>query len=126
MPVRPHCLALVLLAALPSPVLARDEPSPALKARIAKLALKQVEFGAVSLLPVTFAGSGLAGPFEEDGHTYFCVMTRMKGRDFGGSEHVRIAMRYENDRLTMMHDDDVCAYHHARPFPELTALGNAR
>ncbi len=81
MPVRPHCLALVLLAALPSPVLARDEPSPALKARIAKL---------------------------------------------GGSEHVRIAMRYENDRLTMMHDDDVCAYHHARPFPELTALGNAR
>lgn len=126
MPVRLHRLALLLLVPLASPAAAEDAPSPALKERIARLALKQVEFGALSLLPVTFVGSGLAGPFEDDGHTYFCVSTRMKGRSFGASEHVRIAMRYDADRLTMMPDDDVCPYHRARPFPELGKIGNAR
>lgn len=104
----------------------QDGPSPALRERIARLTLKQVKFGSISLLPVTFSGSGLAGPFEDDGHTYFCVTTRMKGRTFGRAEHPRVAMRYESDRLTMMPDDDVCTYHQAHPFPELDALGNAR
>lgn len=125
MPVR-SILALILFAVVPSGALALDEPTPALRERIARLALKQWEFGAVSLLPVTFTGSGLAGPFEEDGRTYFCVATRMKGRTFGRAEHVRIALRYAGDRLTKVPDDDVCAYHRLRPFPELTAIGNAR
>ena len=125
MPVR-SILVSILLTALPLGALALDEPSPALKERIARMALKQWEFGAVSLLPVTFTGSGLAGPFAEDGHTYFCVTTRMKGRTFGGVEHVRIALRYAGDRLTRMPGGDVCAYHRPRPFPELTAIGNAR
>ncbi|MBE7202000.1 MAG: hypothetical protein INR70_29925, partial [Parafilimonas terrae] len=72
------------------------------------------------------AGSGLAGPFEAEGRTYYCITTRMKGRTFGRAERPRIAMRYEGDRLSVMPDDDVCAYHRARPFPELDGLGNAR
>jgi hypothetical protein len=42
-----------------------ETPSPALLRRIAALALKQVAFGSVSLLPVRFEGSRIAGPIED-------------------------------------------------------------
>ncbi len=38
----------------------------------------------------------------------------------------RIALRVAGDRLTKVPDAVVCAYHRLRPFPELTAIGNAR
>lgn len=103
-----------------------DAPAPALLQRIAALALKQVEFGSVSLLPVRFEGSRIAGPIEEDGRVIYCVTGHMYGRTFGKPEKPRVALRYANDRLTVLEDDEVCTGHRTRPFPELDALGNAR
>jgi hypothetical protein len=101
-----------------------DAPAPALLRRIAALALKQVEFGSVSLLPVRFAGSRIAGPFEDGGRVIYCVSGRMYGRTFGKPERPRVALHYADDRLTVLDDDEVCTGHHTRPFPELDALGN--
>lgn len=101
-----------------------DAPTPALLRRIAALALKQVEFGSVSLLPVRFAGSRIAGPFEDDGRVIYCVSGRMYGRTFGKPERPRVALHYADDRLTVLGDDEVCTGHRTRPFPELDALGN--
>ncbi|MBE7247372.1 MAG: hypothetical protein INR63_20715 [Actinomycetospora chiangmaiensis] len=103
-----------------------DAPSPALLQRIAALALKQVEFGSVSLLPVRFAGSRIAGPIEDGGRVIYCVTGHMYGRTFGKPEKPRSALHYANDRLTVLDDDEVCTGHRTRPFPELDALGNAR
>jgi hypothetical protein len=105
----------------PSPEAA---PSPALLQRIAALALKQVEFGSVSLLPVRFEGSRIAGPIEDGGRVIYCVSGRMYGRTFGKPERPKVALRYTNDRLTVLDDDEVCTGHRTRPFPELDALGN--
>lgn len=126
MPTRSPCLTLVLLAALSAPAAAEDAPSPALKERIARLALKQIDFGAVSLLPVSFAYSRLAGPFEDGGRTVYCVSSQMKGRTFGGPERPKVAIRDEGGRLSILHDDEVCTGQRSRPFPELDAIGNAR
>jgi hypothetical protein len=101
-----------------------DAPAPALLRRIAALALKQVEFGSVSLLPVRFAGSRIAGPFEDGGRVIYCVSGRMYGRTFGKPERPRVALHYADDRLRVLDDDEVCTGHHTRPFPELDALGN--
>ena len=101
-------------------------PSPALKERIAALALKQVAFGSVSLLPVRFEGSRLAGPIEDGGRTIYCVSSRMSGRTFGKPERPKAAMRYHADRLEVIDDDEVCTGHRSQPFPELDALGNGR
>lgn len=104
-----------------------DAPSPALLQRIAALALKQVAFGSVSLLPVRFEGSRIAGPIEDGGRVIYCVSGRMYGRTFGKPERPTVALRYAADRLTVLDDDDeVCIGHRTRPFPELDALGNAR
>lgn len=103
-----------------------DAPSPALLQRIAALALKQVDFGSVSLLPVRFEGSRIAGPIEDGGRVIYCVAGRMYGRTFGKPEKPKVALRYEADRLTVLDDDEVCTGHRTRPFPELDALGNAR
>jgi hypothetical protein len=99
-------------------------PSPALLQRIAALALKQVAFGSVSLLPVRFEGSRIAGPVEDGGRVIYCVSGRMYGRTFGKPERPKVALRYANDRLTVLDDDEVCTGHRTRPFPELDALGN--
>ncbi|MHB2208700.1 hypothetical protein [Methylobacterium sp. CM6257] len=103
-----------------------DAPSPALLQRIAALALKQVAFGSVSLLPVRFAGSRIAGPIEDEGRVIYCVSGRMYGRTFGKPERPKVALHYGNDRLTVLDDDEVCSGHRTRPFPELDALGNKR
>jgi hypothetical protein len=105
---------------------AEEAPSPALLQRIAALALKQVEFGSVSLLPVRFEGSRIAGPIEDGGRVIYCVSGRMYGRTFGKPEKPKVALRYANDRLTVLDDDEPCTGHRTRPFPELDALGNAR
>ncbi|MCJ2070927.1 hypothetical protein MKK75_19390 [Methylobacterium sp. J-030] len=101
-------------------------PSPALLQRIAALALKQVDFGSVSLLPVRFEGSRIAGPIADGGRVIFCVSGRMYGRTFGKPEKPKVALRYADDRLTVLDDDEVCTGHRTRPFPELDASGNAR
>ena len=103
-----------------------DAPSPALLQRIAALALKQVAFGSVSLLPVRFEGSRIAGPIEDGGRVIYCVTGHMYGRTFGKPERPKVALRYADDRLTVLDDDEVCTGHRTRPFPELDALGNAR
>ena len=101
-------------------------PSPALLQRIATLALKQVEFGSVSLLPVRFEGSRIAGPIEDGGRVIYCVSGHMYGRTFGKPEKPKVVLRYADDRLTVLDDDEVCTGHRTRPFPELDALGNKR
>lgn len=131
MPLRAALAALLVLLAAgaqaapraPKPA-AEADPSPALLRRIAALALRQVDFGAVSLLPVRFAGSRIAGPIAEGGRVIYCVSGRMYGRTFGKPERPRVALRYDNDRLTVLDDDEVCTGHRTRPFPELDALGN--
>lgn len=131
MPLRAALAALLVLLAAgaqaapraPKPA-AEPDPSPALLRRIAALALRQVDFGAVSLLPVRFAGSRIAGPIAEGGGVIYCVSGRMYGRTFGKPERPRVALRYDNDRLTVLDDDEVCTGHRTRPFPELDALGN--
>ena len=132
--VRCGLVALVLAAipaATPAAVAARkakpaaeDGPSPALRERIAALALKQVAFGSVSLLPVRFDGSRLAGPIEDGGRVIYCVSSRMSGRTFGRPERPKVVLRYEADRLSVIDDDEVCSGHRSQPFPELEALGN--
>ncbi len=127
-------LAVLTIAAAPAPAAPRatkqpaaeDAPSPALKARIAALALRQVAFGSVSLLPVRFEGSRLAGPIAEGGRTIYCVSSRMSGRTFGKPERPKAVMRYQADRLEVIDDDEVCTGHRSQPFPDLDALGNAR
>ncbi|QGY06319.1 hypothetical protein MMSR116_24115 [Methylobacterium mesophilicum SR1.6/6] len=103
---------------------AEDAPSPALRARIAALTLKQVAFGSMSLLPVRFEGSRLAGPIEDGGRVIYCVSSRMSGRTFGKPERPRVALRHEADRLAVIDDDEACSGHRSQPFPELEILGN--
>ena len=123
-------LALTITGAPAAPKAAKPAaeaaPSPALKQRIAALALKQVDFGSVSLLPVRFEGSRLAGPIEDGGRAIYCVSSRMSGRTFGKPERPKVVMRYAADRLEVIDDDEVCTGHRSQPFPELDTLGNAR
>ena len=101
-----------------------DAPSPALKQRIAALALKQVAFGSISLLPVRFESSRLAGPIEDAGRVIYCVSSQMKGRTFGKAERPKAVMRLEADRLSVIEDDEVCTGHRSQPFPELDTPGD--
>ena len=114
--------------------MARGEPpSPAAAARpvrerIAALALRQVAFGSVSLLPVRFESSRIAGPFEDGGRTLYCVSSHMKGRSFGKGERPKVVIRHDKaaDSLTALDDDEVCQGHRTEPFPELETVGNAK
>ena len=94
-------------------------PSPALPRRIAVLALKQVDFGAISLIPVRFEKSRIAGPFEDGGRTLYCVTSHMKGRSFGKGERPKAVIRDEGGVLTIIRDEDeVCEGHRTEPFTE--------
>ena len=110
----------------PSPV-ATSTPKP-IRERIAALALRQVPFGSVSLLPVRFESSRVAGPFEDGGRTLYCVSSHMKGRTFSKAERPKVVIREDKaaGTLTVVDDDDVCQGHRTEPFPELETLGNAK
>jgi hypothetical protein len=128
-------LALALLA-LPMPAVAAPkakpaskeaaEPDPALRARIAALVLRRADFGAISLIPVRFEASRLAGPFEDGGRTTYCVTAQMHGRSLGRPERARAIVRAERaadgERLRAeAYDAEVCAGERTRPFAELDA-----
>ncbi|WP_375465219.1 hypothetical protein [uncultured Methylobacterium sp.] len=97
-----------------------------LREKIAALALRQVPFGSVSLLPVRFESSRIAGPFEDGGRTLWCVSSHMKGRTFGKAERPKLVIRADAATLTVIDDDEVCQGHRTEPFPELETLGNAK
>lgn len=100
-------------------------PSPTastgtVRERIAALARNQVAFGSVSLIPVRFEHSRIAGPFEDGGRRLYCVSTRMKGRTFGKPERPKLVVHETAGVLTVLHDEeDVCEGHRSEPFPEL-------
>lgn len=96
--------------------------------RIAALALRQVPFGSVSLLPVRFEASRIAGPFEDGGRTLWCVSSHMKGRTLGKAERPKVVIREDKaaGTLTPIDDDEVCQGHRTEPFPELDTPGNAK
>ncbi|WP_342150888.1 hypothetical protein [Methylorubrum sp. SB2] len=103
-----------------APPPATGAPAGTLRERIAALALGQVEFGSVSLLPVRLEHSRLAGPFEDGGRRLYCVRTRMYGRTFGKPERPKIVVRDDGGALSVLRDeDDVCEGHRSEPFPEL-------
>lgn len=92
--------------------------------RIAALALRQVAFGSVSLIPVRFAHSRIAGPFEDGGRRLYCISTRMSGRTFGKPERPKLVVREEAAALTVLRDEEeVCEGHRSEPFPELDSSG---
>lgn len=104
---------------------ATDEASVALRKRIAALALKQVQFGSISLLPVRFESSRLAGPFEDGGRTLYCVSSHMKGRTFGKAERPKVVMREDKGTLTVIDEDEACEGHRTKPFSELNSADKA-
>ncbi len=106
----------------PAPVAAEEAPSAALRQRIAALALKQVQFGSISLLPVRFEHSRLAGPFEDGGRTLYCVSSHMRGRTFGKAERPKVVMREDKGILTVIDDEEACTGQRSKPFGELDTL----
>lgn len=91
-----------------------------LRERIAALALRRVDFGAISILPFRFEKSRIAGPFEDGGRTLYCVSSVMKGRSFGKPERPKVVVRDEGGVLTAVADEEeVCAGHRTEAFPEL-------
>ncbi|KQO73013.1 hypothetical protein ASF22_01370 [Methylobacterium sp. Leaf87] len=96
-----------------------------LRTRIAALALAQVDFGSVSVIPIRFEHSRISGPFEDGGRTLYCVSTRMKGRTFGKGERAKAVIRDTGGVLGVVSDDEeICNGHRTEPFPELETLGN--
>lgn len=107
---------------------ATASPPPAtgtIRERIAGLALRHTDFGSLSLLPVRFEKSRIAGPFEDGGRTLYCVSSRMSGRTFDKPERPKVVIRDEGGRLTIVEDEDeVCQGHRSEPFPELEGAGD--
>lgn len=110
----------------------RREPAPAagatftLRERVAALALRQSVFGSISVIPVRFEHSRIAGPFEDDGRTLYCVSARMMGRRFLKGEKAKVVIREEAAKLSILDDaEEVCEGHRTEPFKELETLGNA-
>lgn len=104
---------------------APDAPAAGgIRERVAALALRQVAFGAVSLIPVRFVHARIAGPFEDAGRTLYCVSAQMKGRTFGKPEKPKIVVRVDKGALAVIDDDEACTGHRTEPFPELETLGN--
>ncbi|WP_200938209.1 hypothetical protein [Methylobacterium sp. Leaf108] len=101
-------------------------PTATLRERVAALALRQTDFGAISVIPVRFEKSRLSGPFEDGGRTLYCVSSRMKGRSFDNGERPKVVIRDEGGVLKVVEDEvEVCEGHRTEPFPELETLGNA-
>ncbi|GJE28267.1 hypothetical protein [Methylobacterium organophilum] len=130
---RGFALGIALAVSACTTATAPPAPSPIVpttfRERVAALALKQVKFGAVSLLPVRFERSRIAGPFEDGERTLYCVSSRMYGRDFFEPERPKVVIREEigTEKLSIVEEDDeVCSGHRYQPFPELDALGNRR
>ncbi|WP_438345489.1 hypothetical protein [Methylorubrum populi] len=95
-------------------------PMGSVRERIAALARGQVAFGSVSLLPVRFERSRIAGPFEDGGRRLYCVSTRMKGRSLDTPERPKLVLREEAGALTILREEEeVCEGHRSEPFPEL-------
>ncbi|MDF9789995.1 hypothetical protein M2440_000696 [Methylorubrum extorquens] len=104
----------------PPPRLRPPASTGTLRERIAALALRQVAFGSVSLIPVRFAHSRIAGPFEDGGRRLYCVSTRMSGRTFGKPERPKLVLREEGGALTVLRDEEeTCEGHPSEPFAEL-------
>lgn len=102
-------------------------PAGTLRQRIAALALRQVDFGSVSLLPVRFEHSRISGPFEDGGRTLYCVSSRMRGRTLDKGERPKVVIRDEGGILKVLEDEEeVCTGHRTQPFPELETLATAR
>ena len=105
-------------------------PAPqGFRERVAALALKQAQFGAVSLIPVRFEKSRIAGPIEDGGRTLYCVTSRIRGRTLFEAERAKVVIREEigSQRLSVVQDDEeVCSGHHSAPFPELEAYAARR
>ncbi|GEP08494.1 hypothetical protein [Methylobacterium gnaphalii] len=100
------------------------KPAPAAagttRERVAALALRQVDFGAISLIPVRFEKSRIAGPFEDGGRILYCVTSHMTGRSFGKGERPKAVIRDEGGVLTILRDEnEVCEGHRTEPFTEL-------
>lgn len=118
---------LMIALALVGCTAARPPPAATtFRERVAALALRQVAFGSVSLLPVRFANSRISAPFEDGGRTLYCVSSRMHGRSVGEPERAKVVIREEigTERLSVVEDDEVCSGHATQPFPELEQLGN--
>ena len=92
-------LLLLLSSMVPAMAAKAEKPKadPAMRERVAVLVLRRAAFGAHSFLPVSFSKSRLAGPFEDDGQTTFCVATHMSGRSFGKDERPRAIVRMKAD-----------------------------
>ncbi|WP_336486314.1 hypothetical protein [Methylobacterium nigriterrae] len=111
------------------PILAEAQKPQTFRERVAALALGQVQFGAVSILPVRFEKSRIAGSFEDGGRTLYCVTSRMKGRALLDHERAKVVIREElgTERLSVVRDEDeVCEGHRSSPFPELEAYAARR
>lgn len=123
-------LALVLsltLAACTGTTAPPPSATATLRERVAALALRQTDFGAISIIPVRFENSRIAGPFEDGGRTLYCVSTRMKGRSFGKGERPKAVIRDEGGVLKVVDDEaEVCEGHRSEPFPELETLGHSK
>lgn len=97
-----------------------------MRERVAALVLRQTDFGGISILPIRYVHSRIAGPFTDDGRTLYCVSTRMKGRTFGKAERAKALVRDDAGTLRIVEDnEEVCEGHRTEPFPELETLGNA-
>ncbi|GEP00830.1 hypothetical protein [Methylobacterium haplocladii] len=91
-----------------------------LRERIAALALGQVDFGSISIIPVRFEKSRISGPFTDGGRTLYCVSSRMKGRTFDKAERPKAVIRDDGGVLKVLRDEEeVCEGHRTEPFPEL-------
>ncbi|MBB3901613.1 hypothetical protein [Methylobacterium brachythecii] len=116
------CLATVLL---PAGGCMKEATAPAaaagtMRERIAALALRQIDFGAISLIPVRFEKSRIAGPFEDGGRSLYCVTSHMKGRSLDKAERPKAVIRDAGGVLTVLRDEDeVCEGHRTEPFTEL-------
>lgn len=99
---------------------ASPPPTGTLRERIAALVLRQVDFGAISIIPVRFEKSRIAGPFTDGERTLYCVSSQMKGRTLGKAERPKAVIRDAAGVLTVLSEEqEVCEGHRTEPFPEL-------
>lgn len=101
-------------------------PAGTIRERVAALALRQTDFGSISLIPVRFEHSRLAGPIEEKGRTFYCVSARMLGRTFGKPERPKVVIEDAGGVLRVVDEGEICEGQRTEPFPELEAASTRR